>query len=296
MFPDVSQLYVEESRASPEAAAPLSNVFVVSVGGSILVNGKPNLEAIAAFSNCINELVREGCRFVVTVGGGKVARDYIAAAKELGASHFVQDEIGIAVTRMNAALLTVTIETAHNKVLTDLNQSKMLLEQGKTPIYGGMLPGFTTDAVGALLAEGLRATFINLSNVDGIYDRDPRSHEDAYLFRELSHGKLLSIISNSVAKPGQNLVVDLVATMILKRSKILAFFLNGNDLENFKAAVRGQQFYGTIVKEIVSPGSEEAPAPEEKPKRTKRGKAAGKKKAAYVLDDDEEITPEDIEF
>ena len=124
-------------QPQPTAAVPFGNVFVLSVGGSILCNGKPNVTAIAKFSECLNDLIRQGFHFVVVVGGGKVAREYISAAKTLGASLFQQDLLGIDITRANAALLAVSIENAEQRILTDVLEAAAVLERGKTPIFGG---------------------------------------------------------------------------------------------------------------------------------------------------------------
>jgi len=281
-----------------------SNVFVVSVGGSIIANGKPNSEALSAVSNTLNELIRNGYKLVLVVGGGKIARDYVNAAKQLGANNFELDEIGIRVTRTNASLFLSSIENAFPEILTDIKKAVDVLEQGKTPIYGGLMPGFTTDAVGALLAEYLNATFINLSNVDGIFTADPAAYPSARLYHEMSYEKLLEILIQNAMKPGQNLILDLPAAMILKRSSLSAFFLNGQDLENFKAAVQGLEFHGTLIRpeatEILE-GDEELPAPKKRKrtstrKRTTKRKIAKKKRSTHSSDDDEEIDPDKIRF
>lgn len=311
MFPDMFQIFNEEKQlegavqAQATAAVPFGNVFVLSVGGSILCDGKPNVAAIAKFSECLNDLIREGSRFVVVVGGGKVAREYISAAKTLGASLFQQDLLGIDITRANAALLAVAIENAEQRVLTDVKEAASVLEKGKTPIFGGLLPGLTTDAVAALIAEFLHATFVNLSNVDGVYSADPATNPGARFYPELSYDRLLSIVKLSAMQPGQNLVVDLPAAMILRRSKIPAFFLNGNDLLNFKAAIRGQEFRGTVVRELVEGEripleSVEAEEDEEEFKQrrkiTRRKRSAAERKRQILNEEEDEINPEEIDI
>ena len=142
MFPDVSQLYPEENSVELPPAQPAyagsgpPNVFVLSIGGSVIANGRPDAGKIAELCSCINELVREGYKFVLVVGGGKPGREYIAAAAELGANHFVQDEIGISITRANAALFIGPIENSSSHVLTHIRDAKQPLDQGRTPEIG----------------------------------------------------------------------------------------------------------------------------------------------------------------
>jgi len=266
------------AQASYNSSA--SKVFVVSVGGSVLMDGKPKAEAISRVSDCLNDLIRLGYKLVIVVGGGKIARDYVNASKELGANNFELDELGIRITRVNASLLLTTIENAFPKILEDIKQAEDVLAKGKTPIFGGLMPGFTTDAVASLLAEHLNATFVNLSNVEGIFTADPAAYPSARMYHELSYKKLLEILTSCAMKPCQNLVLDLPAAMILKRSGLTAFFLGGHDLDNVKAAIQGQEFHGTVVRpdaEEALEGEEEAPARARKRPATKR-KTAKKRK------------------
>lgn len=293
--------YPKPSAPRP-AQAPISNVFVLSIGGSILIGQKPDSENISRISGCLNELIGQGYKLVLVVGGGKTSRDYVAAAKDSGANNFELDEIGIKVTRVNASLLIPAIENAYPEVLSDIKQAAEVLADGKTPVFGGIMPGFTTDAVASLLAEYLGGTFVNLSNVDGIFTADPAVHSSAVMYHEIGYDRLFEILLSNTMKPSQNLIVDLPAAMILKRSALTAFFLNGHDTDNIKAAIQGASFTGTVVR----PGAEEVlesdtPGPKRrrtarKPAKKKGRKKAGKKTPAFYEDDDEELDPEKIRF
>jgi len=222
-------------------------IFVISIGGSILVDERPNAKSFQKIADSINALSAEGNKFVLVVGGGKTARQYIGTAKQLNANNFLQDEIGIQTTRLNAMLLLPIIQNVFPEILTNVSKAKQVLDSGKIPVFGGIIPSFTTDAVGALIAESLDGIFVNLSNVNGVYSEDPRQNPKAKFFPELSFKQLLSIIKKAQSMPGQHMVIDLPACLILKRSNIPTYFLNGNDLENFEAFVRGQNFKGTSV-------------------------------------------------
>lgn len=240
-----------DSQASQVGySAPFSSQkrFVLSVGGSVFFNEKLRAPEIAKFCEVINELKREGYEFVLVVGGGRVARVYQAGAKALGGNNFDLDEVAIAVTRANALLFTHTIENVWKSVVLDPKEAENILLLGKTPIFGGAIPGQTSDSVAAILAELLNANFINLSNVDGIYSADPAREPNARLYKELSHTKMLSLLKAQASKPGAHTFVDPHAANILWRSRIKSFFVNGNDLDNFKSVVRGSfEFKGTIV-------------------------------------------------
>lgn len=241
---------MEQSPAATEPArtAARSDFFVVSVGGSLLVSETgPDLERIRAIADTINRLASAGYKFALVVGGGKICRSYLAAAEQLNHNNSLLDELGIAVTRVNAMLFLQAIPNAFPKVITSLQELDEVLAQNQIPVLGGLLPGFTTDAVAVLVAERLNGTFVNLSNVDGVFSSDPATNKKARLYRELSFERLFDLAANAETKPGQHCVIDVPASLILKRSQIPAIFVNGNNMENFESAVKGQPFNGTVV-------------------------------------------------
>ncbi|MBS3057012.1 MAG: UMP kinase [Candidatus Diapherotrites archaeon] len=239
-----------EPAQQHQGAGPSNQTFVLSVSGSSIVPDKINTALIGKICNSINNLYSEGYKFALSVGGGKTCRDYASAVKALGSNRFLQDLIGIEITRANAMLVINALDRAFPVVLSDLLRAREIIDAGKIPVYGGIIPGYTTDAVAAVLAEHLNATFINITNVDGIYNLDPRISRSAKLIPKMSHEKLLAVIMRSAgesAEPGQNVVLDIPCALLLKRSKIRTFVLNAEDTANLEAAVRGQEFKGTIV-------------------------------------------------
>jgi uridylate kinase len=246
MFQDSSEV-----SSSDSGYLQPSNVFVISIGGSILFEeNEPNPEKFKAIVDVITKLHRSGKKIVLVVGGGKVARLYSGVAGSLNLNKFEQDLVGIKVTRLNAFLLAAAMPDAHKKVLEDISDAKKVLDSGKIPVFGGLVPFFTTDSVAALLAEFFNGVFVNLTDVDGIYDSNPKQNPDAIMFSEISYSRLVSIAIAAGSSPGQNVVVDVACAMILKRSKIPAVFLNGNNLDNFMAYINGQSFVGTVVRDI----------------------------------------------
>jgi uridylate kinase len=241
------------SYSSNSSYAPKNRTFVLSVGGSVFFSDKLRAPKIAKFCEAINELKREGFEFVIVVGGGRIARAYQAGAKALGANNFDLDEVAIQITRANALLFTHIIDNAWKEVLIDPKQADNVLLLGKTPVYGGTTPGQTTDSVAAIIAEMMNAEFINLSNVDGIYSADPNKEQNAKMYKELTHVKMVSLLKAQASKPGGHSFVDAHAAAIINRSKIKSFFVSGEDLNNFKNCVRGNEFRGTIVRTESNP-------------------------------------------
>ncbi len=229
------------------------------------------MESIKAIASAISELHSSGKKIVLVVGGGKTARNYVEAHGSL--NKFEQDLMGIKLTRANASLLASHIPDANKEILKEIPRAKDILDSGKIPVFGGLMPFFTTDAVAALLAEFLGGNFVNLTNVDGIYDADPREYPDAKRFDEINYNHLIRLITASGSEPGQNVVLDLACCMILKRSSIPGVVLDGNDVENFRNYINGYSFKGTLIKgDAPEPVETESSSPEEPVKKPRRKK------------------------
>lgn len=217
---------------------------VISIGGSIIASPTPNLDYIKSFSNVLIRLRNEGCKIGVVTGGGKLARDYIAAARAIGSNDddFL-DEMGIAATRMNAQLLIAALgENAHKKIPTDYECSfKKIL------VMGGTKPGQTTDAVAAKLAAKCRANLLVIAtNVAGVYDSDPKKNPSARKFDSLTSAQLIKIVGTKY-EPGMVGAVDPIAADVIRRKKIKTVVLDGRKAENIERAVRGGEHGGTVI-------------------------------------------------
>ena len=96
-------------------------IVVLSLGGS-LVSTKGGIDA--GFLKRFGELIASYCndkRFVIVVGGGKAARDYVQAAEKItNLENSEKDWIGIYATWLNAALVKSAFgERAHGKIGSD---------------------------------------------------------------------------------------------------------------------------------------------------------------------------------
>ncbi|MFH1787067.1 MAG: UMP kinase [archaeon] len=210
---------------------------VISLGGSVLV---PELEEerVRGYGKAISRLSKEHDVKVV-VGGGKIARKYISVARALGANEGFCDQLGIDCTRLNASLLIPAVENCYPEVVKTVADALKI--EGKVVVMGGTVPGHTTDAVSALLAESWRADlFINVTNVDGVYDKDPRKFSDAKKFKRLSAPDLVKLCAGYLMAAGPNVVIDLLAAKVIERSKIRTLVIDGKDPENVIRAVDGK--------------------------------------------------------
>lgn len=212
-------------------------------------DGKPDVTFLREITKIIKESKHE---FGILCGGGIVARAYANAARELGASEYDSDNIAIISTKQNAAILVAALLNGgvevENKVFDNFDDAKRTGK--KVVVMGGTIPGITTDTDAVLLAESMGAKrLLNLSNVDAIYDSDPRKNPKAKRFSKMTYEELISLATASDKRmAGTNFVFDLLACKLIARSKIETHFVAGKDLNGIKAAIEGKTHEGTVVK------------------------------------------------
>lgn len=84
-------------------------ILVYSLGGSILAGR--DAKSLQEYADALKELAKAHQIYVV-VGGGRIAREYIEKARDLGASEMFCDLIGIGATKLNSALLIAALGRA----------------------------------------------------------------------------------------------------------------------------------------------------------------------------------------
>src|SRR3990167_5710712 len=161
--------------------------LIVSLGGSLLVPEKIDVEFLKKFRELVLKHVDQGRRFLVVVGGGKTCRVYQDAAREIAklADEDI-DWIGIHVTHLNAQLVRSTLrEKSHLKVLTHYDKKEEIAEP--IIVAAGWKPGHSTDYDAVMFARLYEAdSVINLSDVPFVYDKDPDKFQSANLLKTLT--------------------------------------------------------------------------------------------------------------
>jgi len=167
----------------------------------------------------------------------------------IGGSVLVPDEIDKEFIE-NFAKLIREIHRRHELVIVTGGGKTGLkaLNFGKIVVMGGTHPGHSTDAVAALFAEYIHADlFINATDVDGIYDRDPQKYKDAKRYEKLSVEQLVDMVKSQSLGAGKYELIDILAAKVIQRSKLKTIFLNGRNIENMKNAIEGKKFIGTVI-------------------------------------------------
>lgn len=220
---------------------------VVKLGGHLFPY-KPSPETISAYAEALKRIRDIGHRLIVVTGGGEVAREYIDAARRLGATEFSCDLVGIEVSRLNARLLIAGLgEAAYPEPARSLSELRRSFESGKIVLLGGLQPGQSTNAVGILSAEAVRADlFINATDVDGVYTADPEEDLSARKLDVVRSDELLKMVLEKRLWAGSYTLFDPLAIKIVERSRIPTRIVDGRNPANIEEAAKGRPI-GTLI-------------------------------------------------
>ncbi len=158
-------------------------------------------ETLLLIAKDIVKLADKGVEVVVVVGGGNIWR--YRDTKENGIERTASDAMGMLATIMNSVGLQSALESfgADTRVCSAIEVPQLAeqfirrravrhLEKKRIVICSGGTgnPYFTTDSAAALRALELNCdVLLKATNVDGVYDKDPRKFKDAKLLKKLSY-------------------------------------------------------------------------------------------------------------
>ena len=228
---------------------------IIKISGEALKGkGKYGIDpsTVKSIANEIKDIHSLGVNVGVVVGGGNLWRG--KTGEELGMDRAQADYMGMLGTIMNGLALQDSLESIDvpSRVMTVLPVSAVAepylrrralrhFEKNRVLIFSGGTgtPFFSTDTAAAMRGAELNADIILMAknNVDGVFDRDPLSNENAKMFKKISQKELM--IKNLE-------VMDQTAASICQENKIDLIVFNLNKEGNMKKAVQGLQI-GTRV-------------------------------------------------
>lgn len=233
-------------------AYPTKERIIISLGGSLLVPEGIDAEFVSNFKKFIVSHIKKGYRFILVTGGGKTARRYIDAAGQITKiTDEDRDWLGIHATRMNAHLVrTIFREYAHPRINTNPHDLEDFYSAPEPILVAaGWRPGFSTDFDAVVIGKYLDVKkIINLSNIERVYDKDPRIHADATPFDRMTWKEFRKIVGKKW-NPGMNVPFDPIASQMAEKDGIEVAIMNGGDLTNVTNYVAGKKFVGTLIKD-----------------------------------------------
>lgn len=220
---------------------------VVSVGGSLIVPDQIDTDFLSRFRTLILEKIEQGFTFCIIAGGGKTARRYRdAAAHVTPLSRDDLDWVGIHATRLNAQLLrNIFTGYAHPRIIK--NPTADITTDEPVIIAAGWQPGCSTDYDAVLIAKNLGARrLVNLSNIDYVYDSDPKQNPSAKSIERIGWSDFRSLIPPGW-DPGLSSPFDPVAAKEAESLGLEVAIINGTKLGEFSNYLKGKPFIGTVI-------------------------------------------------
>lgn len=224
----------------------MKKIVLIKFGGSVLAPEFPDAEYLKHFYDFIQRL-KEEYRFILITGGGGINKRYNEIAKKIAkVENDKLDWIGIYATRLNAQLLvSIFTPDCHKRVITDPTSEVDWKEN--ILIGAGWKPGWSTDYDSMILAERFEADkVIVATNTDYVCDKDPNECADAKALPEISWAQLKEMVGDTWV-PRMHIPLDPSAIRFGEEHKLKVLSVNGRDLKNMEAAIRGQEFKGTII-------------------------------------------------
>jgi len=210
---------------------------VIKLSGRVF--GMDNVKVLKDYASFLVKISKI-CQPVIVAGGGKIARHYITHARSSGADESTLDELGIEISRLNAKLLIYALkQKAYSHPPTTLQEVRHAVDSGLIVVTGGLHPGQSTNGTAALIAEKIKASeFLNATDVDGVYDKDPNRYKNAKKFKKMELKDLRKMLVHEDSVAGGYDLMDIVALKIIERSKIKTRILKA-DLKTLEKAIKG---------------------------------------------------------
>jgi uridylate kinase len=200
-------------------------ILVIKLSGSVF-NFKTTSKSLKEYAQVLLD-IQTKVQPVVVSGGGIIARHYVNLARSLGSDESSLDEMGIEISRLNAMLLSAALgDSVYPVIPSNLEEITIACQSGKIIVSGGLHPGQSTNATAALICEKIKADrFLNATDVDGIYDSDPKKNAKAKMFKEITIKKCLDLLNNESTQAGSYELIDIVAMKVIERSKIPTYVI-----------------------------------------------------------------------
>lgn len=223
-------------------------LVVLSLGGSLIIPEKIDVKFLREFRKIVLKHIHK-YKFIIVCGGGSIARKYISALSEVGMTEAFQSFAGISATRMNARFMSYFFgQNQERGIPHSMGELKNYTKKFDVVFCGALeyKPHQTSDSTAAQIANYFRTDFINLTNVPGLHDKNPKKFKNAKFIPEISWSGLHKMATAEKFKPGQHFVIDQTASKIILENKIKTYIL-GKNLQNLDNLLNGKKFTGTIV-------------------------------------------------
>ncbi len=232
---------------------PVYKRVLIKLSGEALAGEKGtgiDFDIVLSVCESIKKCVDMGAQVAIVVGGGNFWRGRSSGqmdrtrADHMGMLATVINSLGLA-DGLEQVGLTARVETAieMRQIAEPYIRNKAVrhLEKGRVVVFGCGTgnPFFSTDTGAALRAAEIGADIIfKATNVDGVYDSDPKKNPNAVKYDTLSY---IDVLNKGLH------VMDSTAASLCMDNNIPILVFNLNDPDNIVRAMQGETI-GTIVK------------------------------------------------
>jgi uridylate kinase len=194
--------------ATPGEAHPRWRRVVLKLSGQAFAGDEPlgiSPDVVVHVAKEVSAAARQGIQVAAVVGGGNMFRGAILSQRGIDRSR--ADYMGMLGTVINCLALQDVLEKfgVETRVQTAITMGQVAepyiprrairhLEKGRIVIFGAGLgaPFFSTDTCAAQRALEIGAeAVLKGTQVDGVYDADPREMPAAVRFHRLDYGEVL---------------------------------------------------------------------------------------------------------
>ena len=227
--------------------------ILLKISGEALSGSKDSgldNETLLRIGKAVYDLTQMDVELAVVVGGGNFWRGRTSE----GMDRVTADHMGMLATTMNALALADAMDQAgcDTRVMSAIEMRQIAetyirkralhhLEKGRVTVFacGTGNPFFSTDTAMALRAAEIDADIIfKATNVDGVFDSDPKHNPNAIKYQEVSHSEVLNKDSK---------VMDSNAAAICRDNHLKIIVFNLNDPQNIVKIAEGETNLGTLV-------------------------------------------------
>lgn len=226
--------------------------IVISVGGSLLVPGEINTSWLVNFRAWLIDQIKLDRKFILVCGGGQIARKYQKATKEIlsidSLENFSLDLLGIASTALNAELIKALLPRETDPEILRGKPSEIKPLDYPITLSAGWEPGASTDKIAVELTRIYSAEkLINLTDIDYVYDQDPKNNPEAKALPNLTWAEFLALLPKKWS-PGLKSPFDPIASHLASELGIELAIIGGQDLRQLDYYLANQDFIGTLIR------------------------------------------------
>lgn len=215
----------------------MKNNIVIKIGGSILYDHllNVNFDLFKRFKQWYSRNKKEYDHIVFVVGGGRLSREMGEKVSESIKREEGIHSVAMSVTQTNAEIIASYIGGSDIFVPKRLGEALEYLhsDQKGLMVSGGLKIGWSTDMDAAIFADTLGVDKVHkVSNVDYIYDKDPKEFFDAKPIKDITwkaYFKMFSILPDVKHVPNSHIPVDVECSLFCARKNI-AFNITGGKL------------------------------------------------------------------